>query len=63
MMFTLRIALAFAGLATTTQALVHELVVGNFVNNVLYTLRFNDEIYSLASFRKARQNDILWSRS
>lgn len=39
--------LAFAALATYSQALVHELVVGNFVNNILYTLSFDDEIYSL----------------
>jgi hypothetical protein len=46
-MLTFRGALALAGLATSSHALVHELVVGNFVNNVLYTLSFDDEIYSL----------------
>jgi hypothetical protein len=37
----------FAGIIAVTKGLVHELVVGNFVNDVLYTLKFDDELYSL----------------
>lgn len=46
-MRSLQLPLAIAGFATLTNALVHELVVGNFVNNVLYTLSFDDKIYTL----------------
>jgi len=46
-MNALKLLLAIAGLATVAHALLHELVVGNFVSNVLYTLSFDDEIYTL----------------
>ena len=46
-MNALKLLLAIARLATVAHALLHELVVGNFVSNVLYTLSFDDEIYTL----------------
>ncbi|KFY95992.1 hypothetical protein V498_02976 [Pseudogymnoascus sp. VKM F-4517 (FW-2822)] len=46
-MRSLQLPLAIGGFATLTNALMHELVVGNFVNNVLYTLSFDDKIYTL----------------
>ncbi|CAJ0552609.1 Ff.00g006870.m01.CDS01 [Fusarium sp. VM40] len=42
-----RSLLLVAGLLSTTHGRVHELIVGNFANNVLYTLSFDDKTYSL----------------
>lgn len=42
-----RSLLLVAGLLSTAHGRVHELIVGNFANNVLYTLSFNDKTYSL----------------
>jgi hypothetical protein len=40
-------SLIIAGLLSAAHGRVHELIVGNFANNVLYTLSFDDKTYSL----------------
>jgi hypothetical protein len=42
-----RSLLLVAGLLSTAHGRVHELIVGNFANNVLYTLSFDDKTYNL----------------
>ncbi|KAF4336855.1 3-carboxy-cis cis-mucoante lactonizing enzyme [Fusarium beomiforme] len=35
-----------AGILSNAQALVHKLIVGNFANDILYTLSFDDKTYT-----------------
>jgi hypothetical protein len=42
-----RSSLIVAGLLSAVHGRVHELIVGNFANTVLYTLSFDDKTYSL----------------
>lgn len=39
--------LTIVGVLAIVQGILHELIVGNFVNNVLYTLSFDSETYTL----------------
>lgn len=42
-----RSLLLVVGILSIAHGRVHELMVGNFANNVLYTLSFDDKTYSL----------------